>query len=812
MRFLTLLILVCSVFTFSQVSDKVSSVSTSDGKEGDSLAIQAELLQRVQITQVLLAYRPFGASEYKQIEMSITGNTASGTIPGAEVIPNDMEYYFILKIQGQETPETFPRENPETHPLHKEIRPRTSKEAMVIFLSPEVGSRVTADELFISISLVRASSAVNLSATKIYIDDRDVTSFAVITGDLITLLPENITPPLTEGSHTIKVELYDKEVQLYHSTGMSFTQVSLETAAVERANLKYNASLQLESRNETIVQTSTPYNRGNLSVSSQYGILRVNGRVYVTNEDKTDRQPQNRFLIEAQLPWLRVGFGDAYPVFPSLIMSGKRLRGLTSNLTLGFFNVDFARGEVVRKVDGDTLRTFLSDSLTAVQNDTARSPRTGAFAPYDSTRNLWAEYQYGTFSRSLTVIRPSFGSGENFQLGFTYLKSKDDVGSIQYGIKPQENVALGSDLLVAFDNRRFEFTAQGAASLYNKDIKPGNLTDAQVDSIYRFKSGDVDDSTKQAKKRQDLRDIRDRLSKFITVNQNLVPLSLDKISTILAYEAAAVLNYFDNYLKATYIFRGSEYNSFGQTFIRKDIKGFNLYDRLRLLENQLFFSGGYEGLEDNTDGSKTATTTFTNWNTTISYFPRIDFPNVTFGYGQYESKNGVPLDSIYSISDMTNRFFIQLGYDFTAGLRHNASLTLSISNRDDKTIRNADTKNTSISGTLITTWQIPLQTTVRITQNLNSLPSSDTTKGPKILSSFNYTTVFFGGNYRLLEDRLRLFASLGPTVGDLNRTMWDAGAEYMIVKNLSGLVQFSLFQNPGVSTDVVWSIMLRYDI
>lgn len=810
MRPLILLTVVYTLFTFAQISDKVTSVSTGEAKEGQPLIIRTQLVQTDLITQVLLAYRPFGASEYTQVEMSVTGNTAFAAIPAADVIPTEMEYYLILQIRDKETPETFPIENPETHPLRVEVQPRTPKEEMVIFLSPEADSRVSEDELLISISLLRASAAVNRTATKIFIDNRNVTTFAVMTEDLITLLPENLSPPLSDGSHSIKVELYDTEGKPYHTSTMNFTQISLTAAEEERRALTYNASLQLESRHETIQDRATSYNRGNLTTSSQYGILRVNGRLYVTNEDKTDRQPQNRYFIEAQIPWLRVGYGDAYPVFPNLMMSGKRLRGLTSNLTLGFFNLDFAMGEVVRKVDGATIKIFPETDTVSLRSTQY------SVGPYDTSVSprQWAWYRYGTFKRNLTIVRPSFRSGDNVQIGFAYLTSKDDVGSIKYGIKPEENVALGSDLLVAFDNRRFEFTAQGGISLYNRDVSSGTSTDADIDAYYRLTT--TSDTADVLEKRQDLKELRNLISKFITVNPYLIPLSVDNLPSIMAYEGALALNYFDNYLKASYIFRGSGYNSFGQTFIRKDIKGFNFYDRIRLLENQLFLSGGYERLEDNTDGIKLTTTTFSNWNVTASYFPRLDFPTVTLGFSQYASENGLPKDSLSSISDLTNRIFLQLGYNFTAGLRHSASLGVSLSNRDDETRRNVDTKNTTISASLMTTWKIPLQTSVSITQNLSKIPSPDPADTSKvrriILSPFDYTTIFLGGRYRMMEDKLQVFASIGPTFGDAERTMWDIGAEYTIMRNLNASFQLSLFQIPSRSTDIVWSLMLKYNV
>ena len=832
MKPLALTLCLSASIALSQVSDKILSVKTGEGKEGQPLTIQAEIVSTAQISQVLLAYRTLGASEYRQMEMSITGNTASATIPANEVVPLELEYYFILRIEGKAEAETYPMENPQDRPFRIQIAAKAAKDQEILFLSPDEGATVSSDDLLVSISLLRASTEVNKSATKILIDDRDVTSFAVVTDELITLVPENVTPPLPDGPHSLRIELYDTAGHLYHSKSLSYQQVSAAEAERLQTQLSYNVSATLEARNENIQKVSTPYDRANITASSQYGVLRLNGRLYVTNEEKDDRQPQNKYSIEAQTPWLRAGYGDAYPAFPSLIMSGKRLRGLTANLALGFFNVDFAQGEVTRKVDGDTLRTFFKKDIPAVQNDTARSPQTGSFAPYDTlgrvdSLGIWAEYRYGTFKRNLLAIRPSFGSGKNFQWGFSLLRAKDDVGSLErngivYGLNPQENIAAGSDLVIAFDDHRLELTGQGAASIYNKNIAKGDISDADIDSLYKYPTSPTQSQTDSVdKKRNDLRELRDKVSRFITVNQNLVPLSLDRLSSIMAYEGALALNYFDNYFKGGYIFRGAQYSSFGQTFIRNDIKGFNIFDRLRLMESQLFVSLGYENLQDNTDNSKAATTTFLNLNTTVSYFPRIDFPSVTVGYGQNKSSNGLAsldpsgpdsLRARSAIEDVTNRIFVQIGYTFTTGFRHNASLSLSTSNRDDKTYLNLDTRSTTVSGAVVTSWTGFLETSGGVSLNFNDIPVQDPANpGKFIVSKFNYTSILLGGRYRMLEDKLRLWASVGPTFGDVKRTTFDVGGEYFFYKNLSAAGQLSLLQNPGV-TDVIWSIMLKYNL
>ncbi len=802
-------ILTCARYeaAFSQVSDKVSSITTSEAKAGEPLTISADLVKTISFDKINLAYRQFGQTEYRQTEMSVANNVASVTIPGRDVQPPFLEYYFLLYVQGSSIPETYPIENPENHPLKTVLRPGEERDGEILVLSPEKGERLIPGDLFISISLLRASSAVDRKRTKIFIDENDVTTGAVFSDELIILRPENLALPLKDGDHTMRVVLYDNSGNLYHSLTWPLSTVS-SMEAVTVLPFIYNASILLESRNETIGGSTQSYNRSNLTSSATYGDFTLRGRLYVTSEEKDFRQPQNRFFIGLESPWVRAGYGDSYPAFPRLIMEGKRLRGLTGTLSLGFFNLEAGLGQVVRKIEGDTVRTFL-------QNDTlAFQMATNPVVPYDTTGSpdRWAEIRSGSFTRELFVVRPSFGKGENFQLGFSYLKSKDDIGSIKYGVTPQENLVLGSDVLVAVDNHRFELTAQAAFSATNKDISTGNITDAEIDR--QFTGSD------SVQKREDFRSIRDKLSRFMTINTNIVPLSLTNLTT-LAYEGALTLSYpSNNYFRFSYLRRGPAYESFGQTFVRTDVRGFTVFDRVRLMENQWFISGGFERLEDNLGQTKPAATIFTTFNATVSYYPRTDFPNVTVGYVGAVNDNGLggldPLgaDSLRArsgIEDRNSRVYVQVGHDFGSSVRHSAALSLGLATRDDKTFRDQDAKNTTVSLFVSSTYEIPLQTTAGITVNLNR-SAQFISIGNTASTDFNYTTLLLNAQYRLMEEKLRLGGTMSPTFGDLRRVVYDATAQYFILRNMSLLFQFGVYQNIGLRNDVVWTLMFRFDV
>ncbi len=784
--------------TPAQVSDKISKVTAPAVPQGQPVSIEAELINPAVVQRVEVAYRPFGEQSYKRMEMSVVGNLATATIPASATAPPFLEYYLLLYLQNSPTPETYPLENAEGHPLRVDIQEARPASRYVTVLSPEEQESVRKEDLFISFTVSR-DTLLDSSATQIFIDDVNVTRFAVPSGDLFVLHPENASVSLSSGDHTIRVELYAKNHALLESYSWGFHVTGVEEKVVPPAppGWIYGGSLQLETRNEKIdTLPGVPYNRATLTANAANGIFRTWGKVYLTNEEKSSRQPQDRFTLNAEIPHLQIGVGDLYPVYPDLIMNGLRVRGVSGSLSLGSFGLTVSQGQILRSIEGDTLKTFPSDSLLAEQQ---RDP-SASYKLYRPSDSVWAKFLGGTYSRDLLVVRPRFGP-ENAYIGFTALKSSDDPASIQFGLKPEENLVVGTDFLFSFANHTVDLTGQAAISGTNRDITRGTFTDADIDSIY---SGD-NQST-----RDHIRTLKNILSHVITLNENFIPLT-QKYMPTLAYEAGLAVNTGDNGFRFNYLRHGNSYESFGQTFVRPDVAGFNVADHVRLAGNSLLLSGGFERLQDNTAQTKPATTTSMTANLGVSYFPRTEFPSVTLAYLFASNDNGLDVDSAFATRDFTNRLVLQLNKDFTYIARNQGMLSVSTSLRDDQTPRNLDTKNTTITMGVTSSYQIPLQTVVNILVSLNSLPSIDSA-GSTTLSPRDYTSLYLSGQYRLADDRLLLSAALSPTLGNIGRMLFDAGAQYFFTKKISAVTDLSLYLNRGRSSDFIGSLILRMEL
>jgi hypothetical protein len=376
-------------------------------------------------------------------------------------------------------------------------------------------------------------------------------------------------------------------------------------------------------------------------------------------------------------------------------------------------------------------------------------------------------------------------------------------------------------MLIAFDNQRFRLEGQASLSLTNKDITKGSFTDADYDLI----SG-KNDSTLSSEDRKDRQQQADDIKKwaekrllgvklkFITINENLFP--LNPVGTGLpgvAYEGTLTLNYFNNFIRAQYYQRGNAYLSFGNEFLQSDIKAIALSDRIRMFQNRALLSISYEAREDNTAETKVATTKFGNINGSLTVFPGVNLPSFTIGYGIVTRKSDAsPTDSLnrlFVADDKTNRISVQLNYDFNAGARHSLSLGASLSDKTDNTFYKRDQKNNSFSGSLMTTYTIPLQTTLSFNTNLTE-SSQFGTLPLATLVTFKITAISFNARYSLLGDKLQLASTVSTSLGDLNRTLAQVGVDYSFTQNLALLAQYDFIQNSGFKDDNIASLIFRY--
>ncbi len=799
---IALLLLATAVGT-AQVSRHINAVNVPpSADQGVPVAVSIELLPTSEVSRALLRYRAFGVTEYTEMEMLASGQSYATSIPAEIVSPPYVQYYFALELRDGSV-DTYPEVAPDINPLQLTVNQQDPREREIIFLSPEPGQTVAIEEFVLALSLYYATPAVNASRTKILFNGVDVSREAILSDDIILWSPANsqVRPKL--GSQSVRVELRDTLGELYYTKDRSF---SLSTAAAleeEASRLTYSGDVRAEYRNEQTSNAQT-YARVETRANGAYSFLRFGGNLRLDNLEDPSRQPQNRYFFYADAEYARVEVGDAYPAnFPTLMMIGKRVRGITGALKLGFFNLDVSFGKTERAVEG------LVDSVVTYPDSASVDGR-----PLES-RQLGADYftyevfRRGTYDRDLFAIRPSFGSGENFQLGFSFLKFADDTASINYGVQPKQNLVVGADMKVGLDDQRIRWESQVAVGIQNKDITGGTFSDADYDSL-------------KAETGTDLKALGQIADDFIIVNGNLEPLNpAGKGLPGLSMESFLTLNYFNNYVRAQFVRRGTAYKSYGNEFLQSDIQGISVSDNVRLFSNKVFASVSYESKHDNLSDSKAGTTSYNTLTTAFTYSPGSGYPTLQLGYGligrvadQIVFRPDSAVSSKAAEDDAT-RLTFGLSYDLRIPIRNFITFSISSVDRADKTIYKRDQTSMLVQATVATFFEIPLQTSFSVvsssTKSTNQLFSSVGADSVLTSQEFSFTSISVGGQYLLLDNQLRLQTRFAPTFGDVERTLIRFGADYSLRAHVFELLLDYYKNTGGVKDDTILSFIYRFN-
>ncbi len=777
---------------FAQQGLVMNLTATSGAVENSPVVVKAEVKSLTNISQALLFYRNDLSTDFQQTEMSFqeSSMTLSGTVPSSYVVSPYIEVYVRL-IMRDGTTETYPSESPTENPVRISVG-RSESEKDILIISPDRDQRLTVDNLMIAASMLFAPKSVDRKKTRLYFDGLDVTGDAVVSGQVIVYSPSKFPMPITGGIHTAKVVLYDSSGSRAASLEWSFYIIA--PGEKQGSGFSYQGSGKIELRNETISGVSTWYNRGDLNLNGTALGMNMGANVHVTSEEKSYRQPQDRFGIYASTSWLSLRLGDSYPAFSPLIMNGLRVRGVSGMLSLGFFNLQAAYGQTVRGINGQYLDTVVVAPGSGLQLTGANYIRLD-----DST---FIGVNYGTYSRNLLAVRPSFNFGSHASVGFTFLKSSDVLSSVNFGSDPNQNVVLGSDFSMNFDNRRINFLAEGAMSMLNQNTAVGSRSAAFIDSVSQSNTGTQINNIVPLT----------TLSQLITINEYLVPLDPTKLSS-LAWDVGLSLNYFNTFAKVGYVYRGPDYASFGQPFIRTDIRGLDFFLRPRLFSNQVLLSISYENLFDNLQHQKVATTNFVNSNVAVSYFPIASLPGLTLGYSSYYNINSLSPDSAYAIDNLTYRYYIESNYSFKYGGQQNLAVSFGISKRKDKVLLGINMVNSNVSFMLNSSFgSVPLRTTIGFNLNGNRTAMKDTTALVlyEQIQTFNYTFITLGASYGFFKDRLNVGANYTPTFGAFTRNGYGFTASYLVAQAQSINLNVSYFAATG-SDDLIGSLVYAVD-
>lgn len=783
-----------------------------------------------------LYFRSDGRESFEYTEMSAGMSGYIGELAPSRFAPPNLEY-FILALLTDQKVVTYPKFNPYGNPMivpvigsaesvqqseepvtllpnqpraefipelaQKDTRPIDPFDELspILVLSPETGERFNVgEEVIIAVSFLADGDPIDLSSVILSIDGLNVTRDIEITENLLTYGVAN----LPAGEHQVMVQGYFASGIPLPAAVWSFEVLS--TSVKRRVvSSSFRGRVFAETRHENFSGAGFSDNNVGGYLSGQHGFVKYDARVFVTTRENGQFQPRNRFSFGLDLGVLGVKVGDMYPRFNDLMLWGKRVRGIHGRLHLGFINFDFISGQTLRATSV-TIQPLL-DPLTGLQVTDLLG-----IAIQDTIPTA-------TFKQNLIGGRVSFGSGRNFQLGINALRVRDDVDSVKPGdftSLPRDNLVAGADLLIGFDNRRFEIRGSVAASLLSTDITGGPLTKQEIEDQF-----DVDLPFDPAD-----------FSKYFIINSSTTPLDPRDLTSV-AYNFNFRFNYFNNNFQFGYKTMGSEYYSLGNTILRNNLQGFYFQDRMRLYRNKIYLNLGFENYNDNfKPNDNNPITKLQTLSYGLSLFPGGGFPNLTVSMREHFRDNngtvtqdfppqGPPIITDTRENNKTNDLTVQLNYDVNLlNVNHAVSLSFITSDRNDRLALDLNRIQAGIPSTetssniqvvsVRTTYRVPLTTTFNFARNDNSFSAGLNTFNFKMFGAradyFLFSRklqTYFGTNYTTAAGVSLLDATTQTATTDYKRLQFNLGVRFEITPGHSIFMDTSLisFSDNGGTFD-----------
>ncbi|MCH7938391.1 MAG: hypothetical protein IID13_01435 [Candidatus Marinimicrobia bacterium] len=504
---------------------------------GEPLTLEAVVeVDGRSVVAMSIFHRVAGASAFSEVTMSAAGGGLwFGTISAGNVLEAGLEYYLAATLDD-ESLLAYPLEEPQLNPVFIQVLAggeqmsfdplalfglEEEEESPILILSPTPRKIYLGDEVVIAVSLFNVED-VDEESIRLLLDGRDVTAQAEISADLVTYLPSK----LAQGSHQVELRVSNLSGVAQEPAAWRFLVAASASLTTERT-YSHSGKVVSAFRRDDIDKRVLEVGDLKLSYRGGWDWLKLRSNVRLTTQEDPFKPARNRYSASLSTSIFKLGLGDVTPRINRFILDGKRIRGYDADLRLKYFNLRIVKGELERVIQGRPESAYKVNDYFITSPDTAelRITRSGY-----------------SFRRNLLAVRPSFGSGQNFELAFIYLKAKDDVPSVlselgdgeitiddsTFGVdyfsdfeptsgntrvvtfediksaardnaglftynlpdsnwtgrSPKDNLVVGSDLTLAFNKRRFVIQSGFAMSMLNNNIWDPVLTKEGLDTMF----------------------------------------------------------------------------------------------------------------------------------------------------------------------------------------------------------------------------------------------------------------------------------------------------------------------------------------
>ena len=719
----------------------------------------------------------------------------------------------------------------------------TIAQSEVLIMSPESESVVNNESVLVAASLLGVQN-ISSGSVRLLLDGMDVTNQAYVDSDMISCLLNDVEP----GNHEINLIVNGV------LTRWSFT------ATAKESSMKYSGRIRSSSSMDQIDDQTLNINKMTLDFKgSAYDWLSMRTNLKVTSQENSLYQPRNIYGLQLGLKdILTLRLGDSNPRVSHFTMNGKRIRGMDLDFSFGWFNFRYLQGEINRAVQGALSSAYSFDIDTDEFGEKYIAlDRSG----YTFTQNVssarlsfgrgdifqWG-FNYMKARDDTSSVDPDLmdaqifyesdqtGSVEGLTTGTIYtineLGTRARVldGSEWSGSGPKDNLVISSDIGMNLFSKRIRLDGEVAFSMTNNNIWGGPLSLAELDTL-------IDDSVDNKLSSFDLSEFPDPSDweEYLIINSNLSPLvpidinafgdssSVELMDAIfsmpsLAYRGRAITNFYGNYFSIEYSQTGPEFNSLANPYLVKNKREWAISDKFKLFKNRLMLNFGYKHQDDdiltNVENVKTQNTLSFGFNA----LPGPGLPTLNFTYRSIDRNNGIT--ELVELPDMTstdnrektqtNNLMLNVNHRFDLVWNHSISGTfVSIEKEDKFSERAVDFVDPSmltsvINVSLITRYNVPLQTSFNITSN-----SSELSTGPGQRGTQDFLTANLSAEYPFLGKKILANGGFnyanGSGVVEMSWLGVKGGLRWRILDDLSLNAQgeFRSKETAGISKNTI---------
>ncbi len=776
-----------------------------------SKGLELELIVRSgynEIDKATVYYRETGSLSYFEADMDLGSETnpiCSVRIKELKNFKGGLDYYFSISTITNQTI-MLPKVQAEQNPFHV-IFSKDNYFNDFIRISPDNEFSDSQKDFILAISFFNAENSIDLSTLQLILNGKDVTKKATISNNMIVYKPQKVR----SAKHIYHLNARLRNGKKVHSKRWETTVRKAEAKNIVDGDIielngnSYLSYIGNNTKYESSDLDSSGDDRINfgLNLYSRYNWLRFKSKLYITSLEDKKKQSVNRYNFQFDVPHFKLVIGDYTPNMGSFILSGKNVRGFSSIVNLE--NLRFLA------TYGSTRRTVNGEAIT------------------DTT------FSAGAFNRKTMAVSTEIGSKTGFSFGFSFVKNKDDVNSLneQYYLAvakdslanciegvydennpmlmPNDNIVFGVNTDFRFYENRLTFGAETAFSMYNSNIIGGSISQDDLEDFLGMEEGETPFDPES-------------LENIFVINKNVEPFILGKTS--LAYKGFAKAFFYNNFLNINYSVIGSSFKSLSTNYLQTGASTLTIVDNYNLSKYKINVNIGLNLISDNPYGEKEVTTNSTGFFSNFYYNPP-DLPYFKFGVNRNSSKNDAD-DSDYpdfesELSIKSNSYYVGFGYEL--GRLNIAPTKLSFnlsnySNSDEAYERYRNKRNSiTISGKSFFN-DIPLITLLSytFTQNNDTMPD---TANVLVNTKPLFNSIYFKANYLLVDNKLKPFFDFRFTGygGDgikQSSKMFNIGAEYAVLINMSLYSDFGIRSYDNKDVDDVnysnynWKFKIKY--